>query len=192
MEFILYRLWDLGLKVGHAARTVQECIRQAQGDLTIRTNLLESRYLWGEQPLYEQFRARYEKEILKGKGEAFLKDKLAERQGAAKAGRRFALCPRAQHQGGQGRVARSPDPALGRALHVPGARLRRSGRPGRDDRERGAGLMTKAFNFLWTLRCHLALSDRPRRGAPDFRPAIRDGAAPRATPITPARRASSG
>ncbi len=80
VEFILYRLWDLGLKVGHAARTVQECMRQAQADLSIRTNLLESRYLWGDQPLYEQFRARYEKEILKGKGEAFYRDKLAERQ----------------------------------------------------------------------------------------------------------------
>src|SRR4029077_4235388 len=80
VEFMLYRLWDLGLKVGHATRTVQDCRRQAQGDVSIRTNLLESRYLWGDQPLYEQFRARYEKEILKGKGEAFLKDKLAERQ----------------------------------------------------------------------------------------------------------------
>src|ERR1041384_7917863 len=51
VEFMLYRLWDLGLKVGHAARTVQDCIRLAESDVTIRTNLLEARYLWGEQPL---------------------------------------------------------------------------------------------------------------------------------------------
>src|SRR5215470_3006875 len=95
VEFMLYRLWDLGLKVGHAARTVQECMRQAQADLTIRTNLLESRYLWGDQPLYEQFRGRYEREILKGKGDAFLKDKLGERQARHKriGDSRYALEP---------------------------------------------------------------------------------------------------
>src|SRR5262249_40887886 len=82
VEFILYRLWDLGLKVGHSARTVQGCIRPAQSGVTIRTTLLEARWLWGEQPLYDQFRSRFEKEIVKGKGaaDAFLKDKLEERK----------------------------------------------------------------------------------------------------------------
>ena len=44
-EAILYCLWDLGLKVGHATRTVSECIRQAKADMTIRTALLEARFL---------------------------------------------------------------------------------------------------------------------------------------------------
>ena len=47
-EALLYCLWDMGLKVGHATRSVNECIRQAKADMTIRTALLESRYLFGD------------------------------------------------------------------------------------------------------------------------------------------------
>ena len=51
VEFILYVLWDLGLKVGHATRSVAECIRLSRSDMTIRTAILEARYIWGDQPL---------------------------------------------------------------------------------------------------------------------------------------------
>ena len=44
-EAILYCLWDMGLKVGHATRSVDECVRLAKADMTIRTAVLESRYL---------------------------------------------------------------------------------------------------------------------------------------------------
>jgi [protein-PII] uridylyltransferase len=154
VEFILYRLWDLGLKVGHAARTVQECMRQAQGDLTIRTNLLESRYLWGDQPLYEQFRARYEKEILKGKGEAFLKDKLAERQARHKrAGdSRYALEPNIKE--GKGGL-RDLQTLLWVARFM--YRVRDFVELVDQDILTANEVLAyeKAFNFLWTLRCHL-------------------------------------
>ena len=49
-EAILYCLWDMGLKVGHATRSVDESIRQARGDMTIRTAILETRYLAGDGP----------------------------------------------------------------------------------------------------------------------------------------------
>jgi [protein-PII] uridylyltransferase len=52
IEFLLYLLWDLGLKVGQATRTVADCMRYAKADLTIRTALIEARYVWGEQALY--------------------------------------------------------------------------------------------------------------------------------------------
>src|ERR1700680_2775383 len=45
VEFILYLLWDLGLKVGHATRSVTECIRLSRSDMTIRTAVLEARYI---------------------------------------------------------------------------------------------------------------------------------------------------
>src|SRR5262249_62018513 len=51
-EGILYCLWDMGLKVGHATRSVDECIRQAKADMTIRTALLEARYLLRDRTLY--------------------------------------------------------------------------------------------------------------------------------------------
>src|SRR3984885_4079238 len=50
-ESLLYCRWDMGLKVGHASRSVNECIRQAKADMTIRTSLLESRYLLGDHKL---------------------------------------------------------------------------------------------------------------------------------------------
>jgi hypothetical protein len=43
-EAILYCLWDMGLKVGHATRSIDESIRQARADMTIRTALLEARF----------------------------------------------------------------------------------------------------------------------------------------------------
>src|SRR6266480_3680706 len=53
-EAILYCLWDMGLKVGHATRSVDESIRQAKADMTIRTALLESRFLFGDLKLYNE------------------------------------------------------------------------------------------------------------------------------------------
>ena len=55
VETILYALWDLKLKVGHSTRTVDECIREARGDMTIRTALLEARMLFGDAALFEEF-----------------------------------------------------------------------------------------------------------------------------------------
>src|SRR6478735_11217291 len=52
-EGILYCLWDMGLKVGHATRSVNECIRQAKADMTIRTGVLEARYLLGDRKLFD-------------------------------------------------------------------------------------------------------------------------------------------
>ena len=60
-EGILYCLWDMGLKVGHATRSVDECIRQAKADMTIRTALLEARYLLGDRALFDEFVARFDK-----------------------------------------------------------------------------------------------------------------------------------
>ena len=56
VEFILYMLWDLGLKVGHATRSLAECVRLSKQDITIRTSLLEARYLWGDEALYGELR----------------------------------------------------------------------------------------------------------------------------------------
>src|ERR1700754_3193174 len=65
-EAILYCLWDIGLKVGHATRSVDESIRQARGDMTIRTAILETRFLTGDQPLYNELVSRFDNEIVEG------------------------------------------------------------------------------------------------------------------------------
>ena len=84
VEGMLYLLWDIGYKVGHATRSVDDCIRLSKGDTVISTSLLEARWLWGDQSLYLELRRRYDKEIRnagrKGRaGTKFIEAKLAER-----------------------------------------------------------------------------------------------------------------
>src|SRR3984957_993816 len=79
-EALLYCLWDMGLKVGHATRSVAECIRQAKADMTIRTTLLESRHLLGDAKLYEELTTRFDKEVVQGTAPEFVAAKLAERE----------------------------------------------------------------------------------------------------------------
>lgn len=79
IEAMLYILWDLGLKVGHSSRTVSDTMRMAKEDLTIRTALLESRLVWGDQQLYDELRQRFWSEVAKGSERQFLTQKLAER-----------------------------------------------------------------------------------------------------------------
>ena len=79
IEYTLYVLWDLGLKVGHATRSINECIRLSKGDTTICTSILEARYLWGEAPLFQELRKRFDEEVVKNTGPAYVEAKLAER-----------------------------------------------------------------------------------------------------------------
>src|SRR5882724_6336579 len=79
-EAILYCLWDMGLKVGHATRSIGECIRQAKADMTIRTALLEARYLLGDRALFDDFVVQFDKSVVKGSAAQFVAAKLAERE----------------------------------------------------------------------------------------------------------------
>src|SRR5271169_2252143 len=79
-EAVLYCLWDMGLKVGYATRSVSECIRQAKADMTIRTALLEARYLFGDAKLYNALTTRFDKEVVQGTAPEFVAAKLAERE----------------------------------------------------------------------------------------------------------------
>src|SRR5918994_3545985 len=79
-ETILYCLWDMGLKVGHATRSVDECIRQAKADMTIRTSILEARFLLGDSKLFDELVARFDKNIVQGTAAEFVTAKLAERE----------------------------------------------------------------------------------------------------------------
>ncbi len=78
-EFLLYALWDLGLRVGQAVRSVDDCLRRAKDDFTIRTTLLEARFVWGERALFETLMRRFEAEIVPGSAAEFIAAKLEER-----------------------------------------------------------------------------------------------------------------
>src|SRR4029079_17141996 len=79
-EALLYCLWDTGLKVGHATRSVDECIRQAKADMTIRTAILEARFLFGDRALFDDLIARFDKDVVKNTAQQFVTAKLAERE----------------------------------------------------------------------------------------------------------------
>lgn len=80
-EFVLYMLWDLGLKVGHSVRTVDQSIRLAKEDQTILTALLDLRFLRGDDALASELYTRFRRDITKGSGRAYIAGKLAERDG---------------------------------------------------------------------------------------------------------------
>ena len=79
IESMLYIFWDLHLKVGHASRTVKDCIRLAREDYTIRTALLENRFLVGHQPLAEELSERLRNDLFRNTSADFIEAKLAER-----------------------------------------------------------------------------------------------------------------
>ncbi|WP_290735791.1 [protein-PII] uridylyltransferase [Amaricoccus sp.] len=79
IESVLYCLWDLRLKVGHAVRTVDDCLRLARQDLTIRTSLLENRYVWGDAALAATLSERLWTDLFASTGPEFVEAKLVER-----------------------------------------------------------------------------------------------------------------
>src|SRR5262245_35980453 len=79
-ETILHCLWDMGLKVGNATRPVNECSRQAKADITIRTSILEARFLFGDRKLFDEMVTRFDKDVVQGTASEFVAAKLAERE----------------------------------------------------------------------------------------------------------------
>ena len=54
IESMVSLFWDIGLAVGHSVRTLSECIAEAKKDITVQTNLLESRFIVGSKELFSQ------------------------------------------------------------------------------------------------------------------------------------------
>ena len=155
VEYMLYMLWDLGLKVGHATRNVDECIRLSRADMTIRTSILEARFLWGEQALFDDLMARFDKEVVKDTGAEFIAGQARRARRAPRQGRRHALSGRAERQGRQGRPARPADAVLDRQVFLPRAHAPRSWSSRASSRAPNIDQFRKAEDFLWAVRCHL-------------------------------------
>lgn len=78
-ESILYILWDLGLKVGHAHRTEQDTLQLAREDTSIKTALLDARFLCGDGELFAQFSQQFWHDIEQESSLSFVEAKLTER-----------------------------------------------------------------------------------------------------------------
>jgi len=161
VEFMLYILWDIGLKVGHATRTADEAVKLARGDLTIRTSLLEARWVWGERETFDNFRTRFAREVIAGSGRDFVEAKLAERDArlARMGDSRYVLEPNLKE--GKGGL-RDLQTLFWIAKYLYGSgdaeALIKEGVLTAED----ARAFARADEFLWAVRCHLHfLAGRP-------------------------------
>jgi [protein-PII] uridylyltransferase len=154
IEYMLYALWDLGFKVGHASRTVEECMKLSRADHTIRTSILEARRLTGDEALAAELKRRFREEVIRGTGEDFVAAKLKERdERHARAGAsRYLVEPNVKDGKGGLRdlntlfwIAQylhpldSPDDALSLEMF----------------NRREVRAFIRAFDFLWAVRAHL-------------------------------------
>ena len=154
VEYILYVLWDLGLKVGHATRNLDECMRLSRTDVTIRTSILEARFVSGDEAIYETLIARFDAEVVKDTGPEYVQAKLAERD------ERHA-------KGGESRYLVEPNVKEGkgglRDLHTLFWIGKYYYRVPTAEELVGKGVFTrreflqfrKAEDFLWAVRCHM-------------------------------------
>ena len=161
VEYLLYLLWDLKFKVGHATRSLDDCVRLAKEDQTILTALMETRHLAGDETLFEEFRQKFRKEVLGRDPQKYIAAKLAERD-------------ERHRQHGESRYLVEPDVKEGKGGLRDLQTLFWIGKYvyGVDD---VAGLVEhgvftkeelrrfqKAEDFFWAVRCHLHfLSPRP-------------------------------
>ncbi|RUT26672.1 [protein-PII] uridylyltransferase [Asaia sp. W19] len=162
VEYMLYFLWDLGVRVGHATRSIDGCLEAAAEDLTIRTTLLDARRIVGTEALFGVFLTRLGKT-----GEtalSFVHEKIDERE---KRHKRFGDNPyMVEPNIKEGRGGLRDLQTLNWMTHVlhdrdgiePTTRLA----PG-EPAFTTLGLLTdqeanrarRAWNFLWTIRLHL-------------------------------------
>ena len=161
VEAMLYFLWDLGLKVGQSSRSLDETVKMAMEDITIRTALLESRFIWGDQDVYNEASVRFWNEVANKTAADFVSQKMAERDERHKrmGDSRYVVEPNIKE--GKGGL---------RDLHT----LYWIGKYVHRVKSAAAlvdvGLLTKqeyrrfrrAENFLWAVRCHM--HDISRRG----------------------------
>ena len=154
IESMLYILWDLKLKVGHSSRTVKDCIRLGREDYTIRTALLEHRYLIGDEAAALELRHRLRADLFRNTGAEFIEAKLAERAERHKrqGGQRYVLEPNVKEGKGGLRDLQTLY-WIGKYIHGvnEAADLVGEGVFRREEYENFAA----AEDFLWAVRCHL-------------------------------------
>jgi len=156
IESVLYMLWDLRLKVGHASRTVKDCLRLAKEDFTIRTALVEFRYLTGDSALAETLRDKLWTELFRNTAGEFIEAKLAERaeRHRKQGGQRYVVEPNVKEGKGGLRDLQSLY-WIGKYVYGVREAAELVGR-GVFTAEEYATFVT-AHTFLWAVRCHLHL-----------------------------------
>ncbi len=153
-EYVLYMLWDMGLKVGHASRNVDECLKLAREDHTIQTALLEARRVAGDAPLAEELQTRFRKDVAERDHAGFIAAKLKERdeRHARIGASRYMVEPNIKE--GKGGL-RDLHTLFWMARHRYGFSRPRDYAEAGVFNEEERFVFRRALEFLWTVRCHL-------------------------------------
>ncbi|KUF12853.1 bifunctional uridylyltransferase/uridylyl-removing protein [Pseudoponticoccus marisrubri] len=155
IESMLYILWDLKLKVGHSSRTVKDCIRLGGEDFTIRTAMLENRFIIGDELLAQELDETLWSQLFKGSERAFVEAKLEERDRRHdKQGQRYMVEPNIKEGKGGLRDLQSLFWIIKYVHHTDDvSELVRQGIFSPEEYE----TFVQAERFLWAVRCHIHL-----------------------------------
>ncbi len=159
VKYMLYMLWDLGLKVGQATRSIADCLREAKADITVRTSLLDARLIAGDETVFGDFRGQFRTACTEAGAGKFIAAKQAERDARHRryGDSPFVVEPNVKEGRGGLRDLQTlywmsryifPDIGYAELSHPGGA---------------APGIMTadelrqmrRSWDFLWTLRFHL-------------------------------------
>ncbi len=154
IESMLYIFWDLKLKVGHASRTIKDCIRLGKEDYTIRTSLVEHRFIAGDAALAEELSTRLWGDLFKDTASEFIDAKLDERatRHRKQGGQRYVVEPNVKEGKGGLRDLQSLF-WIGKYVH--------GTQNAKELIELGVYTYDEfvtfktAEDFLWSVRCHL-------------------------------------
>lgn len=175
IEFMLYAMWDMGLKVGHAFRTPQECVRLAKEDVTIKTSLLDARYLFGDKDLAEETRDLFNRQAVHGQDADFIADKLEERDNrhARQGNARYLVEPNVKESKGGLRDLQTLYWIV-KHMHPDATSSLEDVMQTNVFTTHEYHLFMRAARFLWTVRCHLHyITGRPEeRLSFDLQPEI--------------------
>ncbi|MEL6387034.1 MAG: [protein-PII] uridylyltransferase [Pseudomonadota bacterium] len=154
LEYMLYALWDMGLKVGNAFRTIDECIRLSREDVTIRTSILDARFLCGDRAQFALLGKRFQADCVRGREADFIADKLAERnkRHTRQGDTRYVVEPNVKEGKGGLRDLQTLFWIL-KFMHG-GQTLEEVMEHGAFTR-RDLRRYIRAARFLWTVRCHM-------------------------------------
>ncbi|MCO4846913.1 MAG: [protein-PII] uridylyltransferase [Yoonia sp.] len=161
IESMLYILWDLKLKVGHASRTVKDCIRLAREDFTIRTSLVEYRHIAGDAALAVKLGERLWTELFQSTAPEFIEAKLDERaeRHRKQGGQRYVVEPNVKEGKGGLRDLQS---LYWIGKYVNGVKNASELIDHKVFTQDEYEKFRKAEDFLWAVRCHLhLLTNRP-------------------------------
>ncbi len=175
IEYMLYALWDMGLKVGHAFRTPQECVRLAKEDVTIKTSLLDARFLFGDKDLADTTADMFNTQAVIGEDAQFIADKLEERDNrhARQGNARYLVEPNVKESKGGLRDLQTLYWIV-KHMHPIATETLEDVMTTRVFTEHEYHVFMRAARFLWTVRCHLHyITGRPEeRLSFDLQPEI--------------------